>query len=153
VSQITPTFTQDGDGQRHPHLPGARVLADREARKVIMTGSAAEVMLRPERCSPVATAWSKECRVAIVDDWSTTGLGPRQSWPVALRVLVDTCLESEFPMQLAWGPDLLLVYNQAYIPLLGADKHPCALGRPAWEVWPDLFPNDVTRNCNAPVGQ
>jgi signal transduction histidine kinase/DNA-binding response OmpR family regulator len=80
--------------------------------------------------------------VAIVDDWSTTGLGPRESWPVALRVLVDTCLESEFPMQLAWGPDLLLVYNEAFIPLLGADKHPWALGRPARQVLPDLFPRD-----------
>ena len=81
--------------------------------------------------------------MAIVDDWSTTGLGPRESWPLALRVLVDTCLESAFPLQLAWGPDLLVVYNEAYIPLLGADKHPWALGRPAWEVWPDLFPRDV----------
>jgi len=82
--------------------------------------------------------------MAVVDDWSTTGLGPRESWPVALRVLVDTCLESEFPLQLAWGPDLLVVYNEAYIPLLGADKHPWALGRPAWQVWPDLFPRDTS---------
>ena len=81
--------------------------------------------------------------MAIVDDWSTTGLGPRGSWPVALRVLVDTCLESAFPLQMAWGPDLLVVYNEAYIPLLGADKHPWALGRPARQVWPDVFPNDL----------
>jgi signal transduction histidine kinase/DNA-binding response OmpR family regulator len=72
-------------------------------------------------------------------DWSATGLGPRQSWPVELRVLVDTCMEAEFPLQLAWGPDLLVVYNRAYIPLLGAEKHPWALGRPSREVWPDLF--------------
>lgn len=80
--------------------------------------------------------------MAILDDWSMTGLGPRESWPVALRVLVDTCLESRFPLQLAWGPDLLVVYNEAFIPLLGADKHPWALGRPAGEVWPDQFPRD-----------
>ena len=27
-----------------------------------------------------------------------------------------------------------MLYNDAYIPLLGAENHPCALGRPAGEV-------------------
>jgi signal transduction histidine kinase/DNA-binding response OmpR family regulator len=73
-------------------------------------------------------------------DWSATALGPRDSWPELLRLLVDLCLDSEFPVQISWGPDLLLLYNEAYIPLLGAEKHPWALGRPASEVGPHLWP-------------
>ena len=73
-------------------------------------------------------------------DWSSTALGPRDSWPALLRLLVDLCLDSEFPVQIGWGPDLLMLYNDSYIPLLGAEKHPWALGRPASEVGPHLWP-------------
>ena len=73
-------------------------------------------------------------------DWSATALGPRDSWPGLLRLLVDICLDSEFPVQISWGPDLLVLYNDAYIRLLGAEKHPWALGRPASEVGPHLWP-------------
>jgi hypothetical protein len=73
-------------------------------------------------------------------DWSVTPLGPQESWPGLLRLVVDLCLDSEFPVQISWGPDLLVLYNDAYIPLLGAEKHPWALGRPAsevgWHLWP-----------------
>jgi signal transduction histidine kinase/DNA-binding response OmpR family regulator len=73
-------------------------------------------------------------------DWSATALGPPETWPALLRLLVDLCLDSEFPVQISWGPDLLVLYNDAYIPLLGAEKHPWALGRPAGEVGPHLWP-------------
>ena len=73
-------------------------------------------------------------------DWSATPLGPRDTWPGLLRLVVDLCLDSDFPVQISWGPDLLVLYNQAYIPLLGADKHPWALGKQASEVGPHLWP-------------
>jgi signal transduction histidine kinase/DNA-binding response OmpR family regulator len=73
-------------------------------------------------------------------DWSATHLGPRDSWPALLRLLVDLCLDSEFPVQISWGPDLLVLYNDAYVPLLGAERHPWALGRPAREVGPHPWP-------------
>jgi signal transduction histidine kinase/DNA-binding response OmpR family regulator len=72
-------------------------------------------------------------------DWSATALGPRDSWPALLRLLVDLCLDSEFPVQISWGSELLVLYNDAYIPLLGVEKHPWALGRPASEVGPHLW--------------
>ncbi len=73
-------------------------------------------------------------------DWSATPLGPRETWPALLRLLVDLCLDSEFPVQISWGPELPVLYNDAYIPLLGAEKHPWALGRPASEVGSHLWP-------------
>jgi signal transduction histidine kinase/DNA-binding response OmpR family regulator len=78
-------------------------------------------------------------------DWSATPLGPRDAWPALLRLVVDLCLDSEFPVQISWGSDLLVLYNEAYIPLLGADKHPWALGRPASEVGPHLWPASEDR--------
>jgi signal transduction histidine kinase/PAS domain-containing protein len=51
--------------------------------------------------------------------------------------MVGLMLESSLPMYVAWGPDLALVYNDAYAEILGA-KHPSALMKPLWEVWPEV---------------
>jgi PAS fold len=37
-------------------------------------------------------------------------------------------------MFIAWGEHRIWLYNDSFAPILG-DKHPCALGRPAVEVW------------------
>jgi PAS domain-containing protein len=46
-------------------------------------------------------------------------------------------------MFVAWGPQRVFLYNDAYIPVLG-DKHPSAFGelfhRVWWEIWTDLGP-------------
>ena len=72
-------------------------------------------------------------------DWSATSLGPVESWPVNLRVLVDVCLSSRFPMLVCWGPDLLMLYNDGYRTMLGESKHPDAWGRPVRDVWPEVW--------------
>ncbi|WP_288378237.1 ATP-binding protein [uncultured Massilia sp.] len=76
-------------------------------------------------------------------DWSHTSLGPIDAWPGALRTAVDMMLHSAFPMFLAWGPDLVFLYNDAYVPLLG-QKHRRALGArfsDLWsEVWQEMVP-------------
>jgi len=76
-------------------------------------------------------------------DWAQTTLGPRESWPGSLRTAVDMMLHSAFPMFLAWGPDLVFLYNDAYVPLLG-QKHGRALGArfaDLWaEVWTEMVP-------------
>jgi signal transduction histidine kinase/DNA-binding response OmpR family regulator len=78
-------------------------------------------------------------------DWSATALGPQEIWPALLRLVADLCLDSDSPVLIGWGPDLLVLYNEAYIPLLGAENHPWALGRPASEVMPRLWPADQER--------
>jgi hypothetical protein len=65
-------------------------------------------------------------------DWSSTALGPRDSWPALLRLLVDLCLDSEFPVQIGWGPDLLMLYNDSYIPLLGSTRGHSADRQAKW---------------------
>ncbi len=68
-------------------------------------------------------------------DWSATPLGPVTGWSPLLKVVVGLCLDSSFPMVVSWGPDVVLLYNDAYIPLLGLQLHPDALGKPARQVW------------------
>ena len=74
-------------------------------------------------------------------DWSATSLGSMDAWPQSLRTVVDILLSSRYQMWMAWGPDLIMFYNDAYRPTLGI-KHPWALGRPASEVWPEIW-NDI----------
>jgi PAS domain S-box-containing protein len=78
--------------------------------------------------------------VARTRDWAATGLGPLEKWPAELRAAVSVCLASRFPMTIAWGPELALLYNDAYIPLLGRERHPAALGQPARQVYGETWP-------------
>ncbi|MCF6744217.1 hypothetical protein E9529_07995 [Blastococcus sp. KM273128] len=41
-------------------------------------------------------------------------------------------------MLLVWGPELVMVYNDGYAPILGG-RHPAALGQRLAEVWPDVW--------------
>jgi signal transduction histidine kinase len=77
-------------------------------------------------------------------DWSLSSLGEPGSWPQSLRAIVGMLLNSKFPMFVAWGRDLGMLYNDAYMEILG-DKHPSALGarmQDIWsEIWADLYPS------------
>ena len=80
-----------------------------------------------------------DMRVRVRDfDWAATPLGPRGGWPAALTWSVDLVLASGFPMAVRWGPDQVVIYNDAYAALLG-ERHPAALGKPLREVWPELL--------------
>ena len=62
-------------------------------------------------------------RLMAAMDWSTTPVGPVESWPASLRYAVRTVLVSRFPMVLTWGPEFTQFYNDGYAPLIGA-QHP-----------------------------
>jgi PAS domain S-box-containing protein len=74
-----------------------------------------------------------ERRGVIVSD----ALGPRSRWPQALGNIVDVIAASPFPMFVLWGEERILLHNAAYIPILGP-HHPSAMGRPFFEVWPEV---------------
>jgi signal transduction histidine kinase len=67
-------------------------------------------------------------------------LGPVQTWPRTLRAAASMIADSQVPMWLAWGDALTMVYNEAYVPLLG-QKHPAALGAPLAQVWAEVWPD------------
>lgn len=70
-------------------------------------------------------------------DWSASTLGHPGQWPQSLRSVVNLVVGSAFPMFVCWGPQLVMLYNDAYAAIMG-ERHPAALGRPFWEVWPEL---------------
>jgi len=68
-------------------------------------------------------------------DWSRSPLGCPTTWEPELRALVGVMLASTQPMFMAWGPERVWLYNDAFVPILG-HKHPDALGQRALvEVW------------------
>jgi signal transduction histidine kinase len=77
-------------------------------------------------------------------DWSATSLGATQTWPLSLRTTAATVLGAGFPMILLWGPELVQIYNDGYVPFL-AGKHPAGLGQPTRECWPEVW------HLNAPI--
>src|SRR5262245_19133957 len=71
-------------------------------------------------------------------EWSGTKLGPIEQWPQSLRNSVSTCLNSRFAIGGWWGPELVMLYNDAYREIIAA-KHPDALGSPGRECWPEIW--------------
>ena len=69
-------------------------------------------------------------------DWSEAGFGPVASWGRSLRSALAMCLTSPAISTLFWGPDLRLLYNDAYALVL-AEKHPGALGASGRRIWTD----------------
>ncbi len=73
-------------------------------------------------------------------DWSRTELGPTDSWPQSLRTVVRLMLNTRHPVFVFWGALSTCLYNDAYSTCIGPDRHPSALGRPAREVWQEIWP-------------
>src|SRR5215218_2484551 len=73
---------------------------------------------------PGDTRMAARCRQF---DWSGTPLGHESRWPQSLKTLASTLLASRNPMLLFWGPDLVMVYNDAFAPSLGNDRDGRAL--------------------------
>ncbi|WP_103310894.1 MULTISPECIES: response regulator [unclassified Pseudomonas] len=72
--------------------------------------------------------------------WEGTPLGPPAQWPDVLKTTVALSLASHFPQAIVWGPDLITLYNDAFLPILGSK--PEALGRRFDEVWREVW-NDI----------
>jgi PAS domain S-box-containing protein len=70
-------------------------------------------------------------------DWASTPLGPLTEWPQSLRTATAIILQSRLPMVLMWGPEAIILYNDAYqrttrradLPMVGAK---------ATEAWPEF---------------
>jgi PAS domain S-box-containing protein len=70
-------------------------------------------------------------------DWSKS-VGQIDGWSQSLQAIVRVMLSNGIPMCLLWGPDLLQIYNDAYVPLVG-QKHPTLLGQRFQTTCPELW--------------
>jgi hypothetical protein len=96
----------------------------------------------PFRISPHA-AWA---RSSI--DWASTPLGPMSSWSSQLRSITNLVMQDPRPAVVFYGPDLIMIYNEAEIELLGG-FHPCmgVNARVALaSVWSEYFEPIIERN-------
>jgi len=72
-------------------------------------------------------------------DWSSSPIGAADSWPQSLRVTIRVMLNSQHPMFIWWGPELIQFYNDAYRQTMGPAMHPEALGARGHEFWPSIW--------------
>lgn len=72
-------------------------------------------------------------------DWSSTALGPMETWPAELAAVAGLVLGSPQPMLLLWGPELVQIYNDAFAATIGPERHPRALGSSGRGCWDDVW--------------
>jgi signal transduction histidine kinase len=72
-------------------------------------------------------------------DWESTAIGPVFEWTETLLGAVNMMLSASHPILLLCGPQLILIYNDAFRPIL-TDRHPHALGARGREFWTDVWP-------------
>jgi hypothetical protein len=95
----------------------------------------------PLRMSPHVT-WARQIQ------WSQTPLGPMSAWSSQLRSVANLVMQDPRPAVVFCGPELIMIYNEPYIELLGG-FHPCmgASARVALSgVWDQYFEPIVSRN-------
>ena len=90
-----------------------------------MNRDASERAPEPAELALVIAGGQAGARIRAIDD--ATVLGPVRAWPQSLRTSVSLCLSSTFPLLVAWGPDDIQIYNDAYRPICG-DLHPRSMG-------------------------
>ncbi|HEX8359685.1 MAG TPA: histidine kinase dimerization/phospho-acceptor domain-containing protein, partial [Longimicrobium sp.] len=77
-------------------------------------------------------------RLCRARDWAATSLGAVDGWPQSLRTAVCMCQSAGLPMMVMWGPELVQIYNDAFVKVLGG-RHPAGLGQPGRDCWPELW--------------
>jgi two-component sensor histidine kinase len=79
----------------------------------------------------------KNGALILATDWSNTSLGPISGWPESLKTTVGILLHSPVPIVLLWGPDGIMIYNDAYSIFAGS-RHPLLFGSKVREGWPEV---------------
>jgi PAS domain S-box-containing protein len=70
-------------------------------------------------------------------DWRQTPLGPITHWSQTLQATVALILRSPVPIVTLWGPDGIMIYNDAYSGFAGG-RHPRLLGSAVRQGWPEV---------------
>ncbi len=78
-------------------------------------------------------------RDLLAVDWTSTPLGAPSTWPQSLISVIRLLIGSRFSMWMAWGPELTFFCNDAYRRDTLGEKYPWALGKPASEVWAEIW--------------
>ncbi|HUD29238.1 MAG TPA: PAS domain S-box protein [Novosphingobium sp.] len=79
-------------------------------------------------------------------DWASTSIGPIAEWSASLRHTVGFMLASPVPLVLLWGPEGVMLYNDAYAKFAGA-RDGRLLGSNVRDGWDEIadFNDNVMR--------
>ena len=69
-------------------------------------------------------------------DWAATELGAIAQWTPAMRSMIGMMVRSSLAMVTLWGPEGVLVYNQAYAEIAGL-RHPAIMGMTSSAAFPE----------------
>src|ERR1700738_3042981 len=72
-------------------------------------------------------------------DWSASPLGLAETWPQSLRTALRILLNTNHPMFIWWGEELIQFYNDAYRQTMGPERHPSALGQRGRKCWAEIW--------------
>jgi hypothetical protein len=106
----------------------------------------------PSTLPPLRIPWHEQKRFACMKtgggemgdlirnfDWASTSLGPLETWPQALVSLIGTIIRTPMPLATYVGEEYLVLYNDAFRPILGPTKHPHVLGQHGKQVWGEIW--------------
>jgi signal transduction histidine kinase len=71
--------------------------------------------------------------------WEKTAIGAVEEWPETLLTSVNMMLSTRHPVLLMWGPEMVLLYNDAFRPIL-TNRDEDALGARGRAFWADVWP-------------
>jgi len=71
-------------------------------------------------------------------DWQQNPMGTPDTWTQPLRFALGICMGSELPTAIYWGPELRLLYNDAWA-AIPAERHPWSLGQRGQDVFPEIW--------------
>lgn len=100
--------------------------------------------------------WTDDVPMAILSphvawarsiDWANTALGSMRSWSAELRCSASLIMQDTRPAVGFYGPEVIMIYNQAYTELLG-NLHPCmgCSARTVFTTWDEHFEPTIERN-------
>jgi PAS domain S-box-containing protein len=79
-----------------------------------------------------------ECgRLIAGRSWAETPLGSIEGWPGCLTNAIATLLRARIPIVMLWGPEGVMLYNDAYSVFAGG-RHPDLLGSNVRDGWPEV---------------
>ena len=88
----------------------------------------------PRAGAPFLTGDGEMARLIAAFDWAATPLGPLDAWPQSLKTMTGFLVRSPVPIVMLWGPDGVMIYNDAYSVFAGGRL----LGCNVREGWPEV---------------
>ena len=150
TSRASRGLTQDGRVPAREHRRGSPHHAARRRKRGRAHDGAEEHLQEMTGGSPVKTPPPYRAltggggmgALMRAFDWARTPVGPIDAWPQSLRTALSILLDSRYPMYIAWGPQFVEFYNDAFRPILGT-KHPRSLGGSSVDTWSEIWPDFV----------